>query len=180
MLDSSELDKLRYPIGTFDSTQSITAANIQQFVQEIEALPALMRRAVTDLTDEQLNTPYRPGGWTVRQVVHHVADSHINSYVRFKLALTEDYPTIKPYEEHLWAELPDAKNEPVEVSLNLLEALHQRWVVLLRSFSAEDWERGYLHPESGKTALLKALGLYAWHGRHHLAHITSLRTLQNW
>lgn len=179
MTDLSALEKLRYPIGKFNSAQPITTADAQKYVQEIAALPALMRQAVNNLSNEQLDTPYRPGGWTVRQVVHHVADSHINSYVRFKLALTENYPTIKPYEEHLWAELPDAKNESIEVSLVLLEALHQRWVVLLKSFSAADWERGYMHPESGKTSLLTAVGLYAWHGRHHLAHITSLNKLQN-
>lgn len=173
-------DTLRYPIGKFKAAQEITSAELEEYVADLAALPIQMRQAVQGLTNEQLETPYRNGGWTVKQVVHHIADSHLNSYLRFRLALTEDAPTIKPYEEALWAELPDAKTEPVEVSLILLEALHQRWVILLKSLSEGDWQRVYIHPVSGKTPLSQAAGLYAWHGRHHLAHILNLRKLNSW
>jgi uncharacterized damage-inducible protein DinB len=135
---------------------------------------------VKGLTDEQLDTPYRSGGWTVRQVVHHVPDSHLNSYVRFKLALTEDNPTIKPYEEGRWAELSDSNSTPVEVSLTLLESLHDRWVRLLRSLTPEQWKRTFRHPELGEMTLEKTLALYAWHGKHHVAHITELRKERSW
>ena len=170
----------RYPIGRFNATGVITPNQREAFIAAITALPGQMRQAVQGLTDEQLNTPYRHGGWTIRQVVHHVADSHMNSYIRFRLALTEEAPTIKPYEEALWAELPDAKNEPVEVSLALLEALHYRWVVLLQSLTKPEWQRVFIHPVSGETTLIKVAGLYAWHGRHHLAHILNLRELYGW
>ena len=129
---------------------------------------------------EQLDTPYRPGGWTVRQVVHHLPDSHMNAYVRFRLALTENEPTIKPYEQQLWAELPDAKTADIEMSLKLFEGLHQRWVLLLRSMKPEDFHRKYIHPESGVNVLDNVLQLYAWHGKHHVAHITSLRKRMGW
>jgi len=171
--DQEQLEKLRFPIGKFEGAEPFTPALGQAYVQDIAALPGLLRQAVQNLTDTQLDTPYRPGGWTVRQVVHHVADSHLNSYIRFKLALTEENPVIKPYEEQLWAELPDSLQEPAEVSLVMLTALHQRWVVLLKSLSDTEWLRTFTHPVSGKTTLLKAAGLYAWHGRHHLAHITN-------
>ena len=134
-----------------------------------------MRAALAGLSDSQLDTPYRPGGWTVRQVAHHVPDSHMNSYVRFRLALTEDEPVIKPYEESRWAELPDARGMPVEPSLVLLESLHARWVPLLRSLSAAEWKRSFRHPELGPVRLENNAALYAWHGRHHVAHITALR-----
>jgi len=173
-MNTEQLDLLRFPIGNFVGAESATPALIQEYVQDIASLPGLLRQAVQDLTNAQLDTPYRPGGWTVRQVVHHLADSHLNSYIRFRLALTEYNPVVKPYEEQRWAELPDARLEPVEVSLVLLEALHQRWVALLKSLSATDWLRTFTHPVSGKTTLVNAAGLYAWHGKHHLAHITNL------
>jgi hypothetical protein len=135
---------------------------------------------VKGLTNDQLDTPYRPGGWTVRQVVHHVADSHLNAYCRLRLALTEDRPTIRPYEESRWAELPDAKNLPVDVSLALLESLTTRWVSLMRSLPPEAFDRRYVHPESGEHDLNYLAAMYAWHTRHHVAHVTSLRTRQGW
>jgi hypothetical protein len=180
VIDTLHDDLLRYPIGRYDSSREASAEALEQALRDLEALPGQLRQAVQGFSDSQLNTPYRAGGWTVRQVVHHLADSHMNSYIRFKLALTEDGPTIKPYEEQRWAELADSKQEPVEVSLTLLEALHHRWLVLLRSLSATDWQRSFIHPQSGKTTLTKAAGLYAWHGRHHLAHITNLRELHRW
>lgn len=170
------MSDLRFPIGKFDYTEP----NRQDWLAQISTLPHEMRAAVRGLTDSQLDTPYREGGWTVRQVVHHVADSHINSYIRFRLAVTEDDPVIKPYEEQLWAELADAKHDPVEISLTLLDVLHQRWVRMLSSLSEDQWQRAFVHPVSGHTPLDKALGLYAWHGRHHVAHITSLRGRMGW
>jgi len=140
----------------------------------------MLRSAVAGLDDFQLDTAYRDGGWTVRQLVHHVADSHMNAYVRIRLALTEDWPTIKPYAESRWAELADAKTLPVEVSLALLEALHRRWVVLLKSLGEEDWQRGYMHPENGRQALGTVIALYSWHSRHHTAHVTELRKRMSW
>jgi hypothetical protein len=180
VIDTLHDDLLRYPIGKYDSSREVSAEALEQALQDLEALPGQLRQAAQGLSDSQLNTPYRAGGWTVRQVVHHLADSHMNSYIRFKLALTEDTPTIKPYDEQRWAELADSKQEPVDVSLTLLEALHHRWLVLLRSLSGTDWQRTFIHPQSGKTTLAKAAGLYAWHGRHHLAHITNLRELHRW
>jgi uncharacterized damage-inducible protein DinB len=146
----------------------------------MEEAPAKLRAAVRGLSNQQLDTPYREGGWTVRQVVHHVPDSHLNSYIRFKWAMTEDEPTIKPYYEDRWAELQDSKVTPIEVSLTLLESLHQRWMLLLRSFREEDWKRKLRHPELGEMTLDHMLSLYAWHGRHHVAHITSLRERMGW
>jgi uncharacterized damage-inducible protein DinB len=180
VIDTLHDDLLRYPIGHFDSSQEVTAAALEEYIHDLEALPGQLRQAVQGLSDVQLNTPYRTGGWSVRQVVHHLADSHMNSYIRFKLALTEDTPTIKPYEEQRWAELPDSKQEPVEVSLALLEALHHRWCVVLRSLSMTDWQKSFFHPESGKMTLAKAAALYSWHGRHHLTHIKNLRELSKW
>jgi uncharacterized damage-inducible protein DinB len=166
---------LRYPIGKFSYDGPLTEQQRQAFLDDIARAPAKLRAAVTGLSEAQLDTPYRPGGWTVRQVVHHVPDSHLNSYVRFKLALTEDEPTIKPYAEDRWAELADTKATPIEVSLTMLESLHDRWVRLLRSLTAEEWKRTFRHPELGAMSLEKTLALYAWHGRHHAAHITELR-----
>lgn len=180
MITPEQLEALRYPIGKFKGPETLSVDLVPEQVQALADLPHLLREAVRGLNDTQLDTPYRPGGWTVRQVVHHVADSHMNSYVRCKLALTEDNPVIKPYEEQLWAQLPDARQEPVEVSLVLLEALHHRWVVLLKALSPAEWERTFMHPESGVNSLLKVVNFYAWHGRHHLAHITKLRQQQNW
>ncbi|MGP7816599.1 YfiT family bacillithiol transferase [Niallia sp. 01092] len=169
----------RYPIGEFQFNGEITESLIEGWIKEIEELPSLVRGAVKDLNDEQLDTPYRSGGWTVRQVVHHLADSHMNAYVRFKLALTEENPTIKTYEEGKWAELPDYKLS-VPISLSLLEALHIRWVELLRSLSPADLEKTFIHPDSGEVSVGKNIGIYAWHGRHHLAHITSLLNSKGW
>jgi uncharacterized damage-inducible protein DinB len=171
---------LRYPIGDFQYAGPATEEQRQKWIQDIAEAPARLRIAIQGLSPEQLDTPYRPGGWTVRQVIHHVPDSHMNSYVRFRLALTEAEPTIKPYAEALWAELPDARTGPVDVSLQLLEAMHRRWVMLLQSFRAEDWQRAYRHPEMGVVSLEKAVCIYAWHGRHHVAHITALRQQKGW
>jgi len=158
------------------SLPGVRAANIQT----LRLLPERLRTAVSGLGDEQLDTPYREAGWTLRQVVHHVADSHANSYVRFKLALTEDWPTIKPYDEAAWANLSDSRWLPVEISLSMIEALHIRWVALLESLSEEDFQRGFEHPQIGRQNLAKALAHYDWHSRHHTAHITSLRARQGW
>lgn len=171
---------LRYPVGRFAFPESVTADELAGFVDEIAAAPARLRAAVEGLSDSQLDAPYRPGGWTVRQVVHHVPDSHLNSYTRFRLALTEDDPVIKPYEEARWAELADARSMPVEPSLAMLEALHARWLTLLRSLSPADWKRTFRHPELGSVTLEKNAALYAWHSRHHVAHITNLRERMGW
>jgi len=171
---------LRYPIGKFHFDGPLTEDQKKKALDDVASTPANLRAAVKGLSDTQLDTPYRPGGWTVRQVVHHVPDSHLNSYVRFKLALTEDEPTIKPYAEDRWAELADTKATPVEVSLTLLDSLHDRWVRLLRSLTPEDWKRTFRHPELGVMTLERTLALYAWHGRHHVTHITSLREREGW
>jgi hypothetical protein len=174
------MEKLQYPIGKFLYEGTVTAEQRDIWIKEIAEAPQKLRLAVQGLSESQLDTPYRPDGWTVRQVVHHVADSHMNSYIRFKLALTEDLPTIKPYDEARWAELSDSKYLPVEISLQLLDSLHLRWVDLLRSTIAEAFNRSFIHPDSGETTLAKNLGIYAWHGNHHIAHITSLRDRMNW
>jgi len=166
---------LRYPIGKFQFPDAVSAGDRRRFIDEIAEAPAHLRAAVAGLSEAQLETPYRPGGWTVRQVVHHVPDSHLNSYVRYRLALTEDDPVIKPYAENRWALLPDARKAPVEVSLQLLESLHQRWVALLASLDEEEWRRTFRHPELGPVRLDQNAALYAWHGRHHVAHIMALR-----
>jgi DinB superfamily len=174
------MDDLRYPVGKFRFPESVSAQELTLFIDQIAETPARMRGAVAGLSDSQLDTPYRPEGWTVRQLAHHVPDSHINSYMRFRLALTEEEPVIKPYEEKRWAELPDARSMPVEPSLLLLESLHARWVPLLRSLSDADWKRTFRHPELGLVSLEKNAALYAWHGRHHVAHITALRERMGW
>jgi uncharacterized damage-inducible protein DinB len=165
---------LRYPIGKFEMDPAVTPEKRAAWIDAVEACPASMREAVAGLTPAQVETPYRPGGWTVRQVVHHVPDSHMNAYCRFKFALTEQEPTIKSYPEDRWAELADSK-APVEVSLALLESLHRRWVLLLRSLTESDWRRTLRHPELGVMTLERVLALYAWHGRHHVAHINAVR-----
>ena len=165
---------LQYPVGKFQWPGPISGGERNALIDEIAATPAKVRAAVAGLSDAQLDKPYRSGGWTARQVVHHMADSHMNSYIRTKLALTESEPTIKPYEQDLWATLPDS-TLPVEVSLNILDGLHQRWVVLLRSLSEEDFARPFVHPEFGPMILDKNVALYAWHGRHHTGHILSVR-----
>lgn len=165
-------DSLRYPIGRF-AWDGPSAERRRADITAIESLPGELRRAVKGLSEEKLDTPYRPGGWTVRQVVHHLPDSHLNAYVRFKLALTETQPAIRPYDQAAWAELADTRETPIAVSLTLLESLHRRWVTLLRSLADSDFERTFLHPEIGEPRTLDWLtGLYAWHGRHHLAHVT--------
>jgi len=171
---------LRFPIGKFHYEGPFTNPQKEEALNHIAETPLKLRAAVSGLSEAQFDTPYRTEGWTVRQVVHHVPDSHMNAYIRFKLALTEDEPTIKPYEQQLWADLADTKSTPVEVSLTLLDALHDRWVRLLRSLTATDWKRTFRHPEMGPMTLEKTLGLYAWHGRHHVAHITSLREREGW
>lgn len=173
-------DDLRYPVGKFRFPEAVSAEARNRFIDEIAATPADLRRAVSGLSDKQLQTAYRDGGWTVRQVVHHLADSHLNSYVRFKLAVTENTPTIKAYDEAKWAELDDARNTPVESSLQLLESLHERWVRFLRSLSDQELERTFLHPELGTVSVDKNIALYAWHGRHHVAHIAALREREGW
>lgn len=170
----------RYPIGRFNGQPPASEQEREKFLKHIEETPARLRAAVAGLSEEQLDTPYREGGWTVKQVVHHVPDSHLNSYVRFKLALTEPEPTIKPYAEDRWAQLEDSKNTPIEVSLTLLSSLHERWVNLLRTLKPEDWKKSFRHPELGVMTLEKNLALYSWHGRHHVAHITSLRERMGW
>ena len=171
---------LCYPIGKFHYEGPPSDEQKRHFISAIASTPANLRDAVGGLSEPQLDTPYRPGGWTVRQVVHHLPDSHMNSYVRFKLALTEDEPMIKPYAEDRWAELADSQATPIDVSLTLLESLHTRWVALLRSLTPEQRKRNFRHPELGLMSLEKTLVLYAWHGRHHLAHITKLRERSAW
>jgi hypothetical protein len=171
---------LRYPVGEFKFEGPITDEQRQALIDQIEEAPAKLRAAVAGLTEEQLDTPYRPGGWTVRQVVHHVPDSHLNSYMRFKLAMTEEEPTIRTYHEERWAELDDARNAPIDISLNLLDSLHRRWVLFLRSFKGKDFARTFQHPEWGLVSVDKSLATYAWHGKHHVAHITSLRERMGW
>ncbi len=171
---------LRYPVGRFQPPGQIAAGDVAAWIGEIETLPERLKKAVSGLKDLQLDTAYRPGGWNVRQVVHHLADSHMNSFMRFRLALTEDSPAIKTYNEAAWAELADSKVARVEVSVHLLEALHARWVTLLRSLKSADLTRTFKHPQAGEKDLNWALSLYAWHGRHHVAHITGLRHREGW
>jgi hypothetical protein len=173
-------EELRYPIGRFHPPAHVSGEQVRAWIDDIERLPAALRAAVERLTPGQLDTPYRPGGWTVRQVVHHVVDSHLNSFIRFKWALTESRPTIKAYFEDRWAELPDYSDTPIETSLRLLEALHERWVFLLRGLDADDLQREFVHPDSGPVRLDMNVGIYAWHGRHHLAHITGLVEREGW
>ena len=170
----------RYPIGEFSFDGSLSEQEKATHLDHIEQTPTRLRAAVQGLSEKQLDTPYRDGGWTVRQVVHHVPDSHMNAYVRFKLALTEDVPTIRPYMEKPWAELPEAKSAPVELSLVLLESLHKRWMLTLCNIKSEEWKRTFRHPEIGVMSLEKTLALYSWHGRHHVAHVTELRKRMGW
>jgi hypothetical protein len=171
---------LSYPIGRFDFHQSVTPGQYPELIQDIRAAPALYRDAVQGLDDAQLDTPYRPGGWTVRQTVHHVADSHMNSFIRLRLALTESEPTIRPYDQKAWAELADSRTAPVGLSLQLIEGLHARWALWLEALSAEDFARSFRHPELGLVRVDTNVALYAWHGRHHAAHITGLRQRNGW
>ena len=169
----------RYPIGNFQRQDMYSTADLEGFMRTLEQLPAQFRAAFAGLSAAQLETPYREGGWTLRQLAHHVPDSHMNAYVRFKLALTEDNPTIKPYAEQRWATLADS-SLPIEVSLSLLEAIHTRWTVILRSLRLSDWARSFEHPENGLTRLDQSLALYDWHSRHHLGHAVNLRSKMGW
>ena len=171
---------LRYPVGKFERPASTSDASRAKSITAIADTPQNLRAAVKGLTDAQLDTPYRPGGWTVRQVVHHVPDSHMNAYIRTRLALTEKNPTIKPYDEAKWAELADAKSSPIEPSLAMLEAIHQRWLILLRSMKPADFALPFTHPEHGPRDLDWLVALYDWHGRHHVAHVTELRKRSGW
>jgi uncharacterized damage-inducible protein DinB len=170
----------RYPIGRFARPAEFTAASRTAAISTIAAAPARFREAVRGFSDAQLDTPYRDDGWTVRQLIHHVADSHMNAYVRVRLALTEESPVIKPYEEQLWAELPDAKTMPVEVSLSLIDGIHERWTALLRTLSPEQWARTLTHPVNGPMTLDSLTALYAWHSDHHTAHVTELKKSRGW
>jgi hypothetical protein len=171
---------LRYPVGEFRFPETVSAPERDAFIQQIAETPERLRAALAGLDREQLDTPYRPGGWTVRQVAHHLPDSHLNSYVRFKLAVTENEPSIKGYDEAAWAELLDGKSASVEISLALLTSLHERWVMFLRSLTAEQYARGFIHSQLGRVRLDQNVALYAWHGRHHVAHIEALREREGW
>ena len=174
-------ENLSYPIGKFQKPGKITAAQRAAYLADIAAFPARLCSAAVNLSDAQLDTPYRPGGWTIRQLIHHVADSHMNAYIRFKLTLTEDNPTIRPYEEQDWAELPEARTAPISLSLDLLTHLHRRWVEALKALREEDYQRSYFHPADKATVTLEtAMGLYAWHCNHHLAHLTRLVEREGW
>jgi len=175
------MDDLRFPIGKADLTAAGTPDRRRDLIDQIAAAPAALRDAVRGLSDAQLATPYRPGGWTVRQVVHHVPDSHLNAYIRFKQALTEDFPVIMAYDEAKWANLDDVRVVPIDVSLELMENVHERWVAILRAMEGDDFGRGYQHPEHKRRFTLdEALALYGWHGRHHVAHIRALRAREGW
>ncbi|MEO6486468.1 MAG: YfiT family bacillithiol transferase [Thermoanaerobaculia bacterium] len=171
---------LRYPIGKFERRDSLTAPDRRSLIDTIAAAPQRMREAVRGLDEAQFDTPYREGGWTVRQVVHHVPDSHMNAFIRLKLALTENEPAIKPYDEAQWARLPDVQSTPIATSLTLLESLHERWVFLLRSLDEAQFGRKFTHPDHGLLTIDWLVALYAWHGRHHVAHVTSLREREGW
>ena len=170
-----DLKKLKYPIGKFQIKNSTDKSQVTNWIKEIENFPKKLKTAVNDLTEEQLDTNYRPGGWTVRQVIHHIADSHMNAYIRSKLALTEDKPVIKPYKEKLWAELPDNQITNIAVTVNLIEALHIKLVDLLKQLDEEKLNKEFIHPDSGTKTIKDTIGLYAWHGNHHLAHINLVK-----
>jgi len=174
------MSDLRYPIGPFESRTELSSEERQTMIEQIAETPARMRAAVFGLDERQLDTPYRDGGWTVRQVVHHVPDSHMNAYMRLKFALTEDEPMIKPYDEARWAELSDSRDTPIEVSLTLLESLHARWAGLMRSLQPQDFRRTLIHPDHGVRTVDWLVAMYSWHGRHHTGHITSLRDRMSW
>jgi hypothetical protein len=172
---------LRYPIGAFKAPTTVSEQDLANWIYTVKQFPAKLQSAVKKLTNAQLDTPCRDGGWTVRQVIHHMADSHMNSYIRFKLALTEDNPTIKPYHEDRWAELPDAKTGDIEMSLMMIESLHTRWVFMLRNIQPSEWSRTFFHPERKTSMRLDTtLALYAWHCDHHLTHVTNLKERMKW
>jgi len=175
------LEKLKYPIGKFEMPENVSQQELEQWIIQIKSLPERLRKEVQTLKEEQLNTPYRPEGWTVRQVIHHLADSHMNSFIRIKLALTENNPVIKPYYEKRWAELPDSLNFPIASSLAIVEGVHERWGYLLEQLTEEDLKKTFIHPGINKEFTIKeSIGTYAWHGNHHLAHITHLKETKNW
>lgn len=175
------LEQLRYPIGRYTTPESHNEADIKEWIGVLEALPGWMDLCIENLDEAQLHTPYRPGGWTVQQVIHHVADSHINMYIRMKFALTEDNPTIMPYDENQWALLPDVQDTPVNLSVTILHALHRRIVAVLKKLSPEQWERTYYHPEKQKQfPIWEMAALYAWHSRHHMEHVRQLRLRMGW
>ncbi|HEU4469902.1 MAG TPA: putative metal-dependent hydrolase [Flavisolibacter sp.] len=180
-MNLSDLDGLKYPIGEYEAPAAFSGKLKEQWLTDLKFLPNALEAAIHNLDEEHLKTPYRPGGWTVNQLVHHVADSHMNAYIRFKLGYTEENPTIRPYEEKSWAMTTDVQQLPVNVSITLLFALHLRWHEFLKSFSEADWQRTVYHPEHKKQlTLFSLLGMYAWHGRHHTAHITALRESKGW
>lgn len=174
------MDDLRYPVGPHDALAPVTHAQVEAAIRDIRELPANLRAAVDDLDEEQLNVPYRPGGWTIRQLAHHLADSHVNAYARLRLALTEERPLIRPYDEQRWAELPDAKSFAIAPSLALLDGLHLRWSHLLDALGPADFERRLVHPDLGEFSVAQLTCLYGWHSRHHVAHATSLRKRRAW
>ena len=171
---------LQYPIGKFTAPEDITPQNLQNAVEAIAALPFQLKAATQGLSDSQLDTPYRPNGWTVRQVVHHLADSHMNAFMRMRKALTENEPEITAYDEKAWAELSDSRHAGIELSLGLVDTLHSRWTMLLHSLTEAQWQRAFHHPERGRVRLDVNVLLYAWHGKHHVAHITGLRQRESW
>lgn len=180
-MTEAQLEKLKYPIGKFSFPSRVTADHIRNWIEQIELLPENLAAEVKDLSETQLDTPYRPEGWKVRQVVHHIGDSHMNAFLRFKWTLTEDSPTIKAYDEKRFAALDDSRLAPIDFSIEFIKALHQRWVFLLRHLKEEDFNREFVHPEHGrKMSLLFCLALYSWHGRHHLAHIQHLKKRKDW
>lgn len=178
MLESQE--DLRFPVGRLKIVPVTTDAQRAEWIRVLEELPDLMRAALSPLDDSQLDTPYRPGGWTIRQVAHHVPDSHMNAYIRFCLALTEDVPTIRPYDQAAWAELPYSRTAPVDVSLRILDAVHARWTTMMKQLKPSDWRRTFHHPENGIQTLEEQLQTYAWHSRHHLAHVTRTVERSGW
>jgi hypothetical protein len=172
------MDHLKYPLGKFEYGKSYSAADNDRHIAIIEAYPGELRKLVSELTPSQFENSYRPEGWNARQIIHHIADSHMNAYIRLKLSLTEDKPVIKPYNQDLWASLPDGKNAPIEVSLNIIDAVHQRWSFLLRMLNEQDFQRTYIHPEYNREFKLdELLALYAWHGRQHYEHLKIIRDL---
>jgi uncharacterized damage-inducible protein DinB len=176
----TEQADLRYPIGHFNPPAASLPGIRAEYIETLRQLARSLREVTAGLSDAQLDTPYREGGWTVRQVVHHIADSHANAYIRYRLALTEDWPTVKPYDEAAWAELADSRKLPIDVSMAIIAGMHARWVALLESLSEQDFQKGYNHPEHGKQTLSTVLAMYAWHARHHTAHISGLRARQGW
>lgn len=180
-MNNTEIEKLKFPIGKFKAPEKIIIDQLEQWIDEISAFPSKLNLEVIHLSDQQLDTPYRPNGWTIRQVIHHCADSHMNSFIRLKLALTEEQPTIKPYFEERWAELVDTKHMPIQPSLKILEGVHERWTALLKNLNKDDHQRIFIHPEHGrKFSIDENVGIYAWHCKHHLAHITETKKKYNW